>query len=115
MTKKTQEQVDTQEQIDDGLVSFIIQLPRPQIFDGKTYTELDLSGLEDLTTEDLDTAEKLFQSLGYTDPAKEFNSKFCLIIAHLATGLSFEFFNSLKLPSAIKIKTVVSRFLYASA
>lgn len=109
MTKKIQK-----EENEVKTVSFLVKLPRPQEFEGKTYSEIDLSGLEDLTTADLAKAEKLFIQLGHTDPMKEFNTQFCMIVAHLATELPFEFFNALKIPNATAIKAVVSGFLYAT-
>lgn len=116
MTKKTEEQEKTTKNQEQGRVmSFVVQLPIPQEFEGKTYSKIDLSGLRDLNTADMGRAEQLFQTFGYTDPAKEFNTQFCMIVAHFATGLPFEFFNQLKLPNCIRIKTVVSGFLYASA
>ena len=123
MTKKTEqiEQTEQSKQTEkttettDNVVSFVVPFPRPQDFEGKTYKELDLSGLEDLTTVDLTSCEQMFMKAGLSDPTKEFNTTFCMLVAHKATGLPLEFFNSLKIPNATAIKSVVSSFLYASA
>lgn len=96
-------------------VSFIVKFPTPFEFEGKTYTELDLSGLDDLNTADLTWCETMFTKLGYVDSMKEFNTTFCMLIAHRATKLPFELFKSLKISNAVRIKTVVSSFLYQSA
>ena len=107
MTKK--QTVDTQE------VSFIVKFTRPHIFEGKEYKELDLSGLDDLTAEDLSYCERMFSAGQNADLIKETNLTYCLLIAHKATGLPIEFFKTLKAGNAIKIKNVVSAFLYEVA
>ena len=48
MTKKLETQTHT-----ENVLSFIVKFARPHIFEGKEYTEIDLSGLDDLTAEDL--------------------------------------------------------------
>ena len=107
MTKK--QTVDTQE------VSFIVEFTRPHIFEGKEYKELDLSGLDDLTADDLSYCDKMFAAGRNADPIKETNTLYCLLLAQRATDLPIEFFKTLKLSNAIKIKNVVSAFLYEVA
>ena len=107
MTKTNTVQMEEQ----TNTVSFIVKFARPHEFEGKTYKEIDLSGLDDLTTEDLTWCEQMFTKMGYVDSLKEFNTTFCLLIAHRATKLPLEFFNTLRISSASKIKGVVSAFL----
>lgn len=99
----------------ENIVSFIVQFVKPHEFEGKEYKEIDLSGLDDLTTEDMSWAENMFAQMRMADAMKEFNTTFCLLIAHRATGLPLEFFKTLKISNAIRIKAVVSAFLFESA
>ena len=93
-------------------IPYIVNLPEPHIFEGKTYTEIDLFGLENLTTEDMGAAELMFTRMGYTDPVKEFNTVFCLILASYAINQPYEFFKNMKMYNATKIKERVSAFLF---
>ncbi len=95
-------------------VSFTVKFPRSHEFEGQTYTELDLSGLEDLTEADLAQCEREFIRMGFVDTTKEFNSRYCILIAQKATCKPIEFFTSLKLPNVIALKGVISAFLFQS-
>ena len=92
--------------------TLIIDLSIPQDFEGEHITQIDLSSLNELSADDLAYCEGLFQQMGNVDPTKEFNMRYCMIVAHRATGKPLEFFNGLKAKNAIKIKTVISNFLY---
>ncbi len=105
MTKKLETQKN------DNEVSFLVEFPRPYVFEGKEYNELDLSGLDNLNATDLSIVEKHFVKSGNVDVLKENNITFCLLIAQRATNLPFEFFDNLPIPHATRIKMVVSAFL----
>lgn len=114
MSKKTETKAaqEVKEELKQEGIPYIVNLPEPHIFEGKTYTEIDLSGLENLTTEDMGTAELMFTRMGYTDPAKEFNTVFCLLLASYAINQPYEFFKNMKMYNARKIKERVSAFLF---
>lgn len=90
---------------------YIIKFNAPYTFEGTEYKEIDLSGLEELNTNDLANADRIFIQKGLTDPIKEINVTYCIIIAAIASKKPLEFFEKLKAPDAIKIKTAVSGFL----
>ena len=46
------------EEVEDGLV---ISLRKPYLFEGKTYTEIDLTGMEEMTGEDMIAINKIMQ------------------------------------------------------
>ena len=110
MTKKLETQTHA-----ENVVSFTVKFARPHFFEGKEYTEIDLSGLDDLTAEDLSYCEGMFAQMKQADPMKEFNTTFCLLVAQRATNLPFEFFSTLKISNATRIKATVSGFLFESA
>ena len=93
-------------------VSLVLPLDEPLTFEGKTYNEIDLSGLLDLKPTDFQTAQRIFEAQGGIATADiELDMGFCLLIATIATNLPIEFFNSLNLPVAMWVKQVVARFL----
>ena len=74
----------------------IIKFRKPYEFDGETFTELDLHGLEDLRGRDLTAIEKAFNK----------------IVATKVTGLPAEFFEDLPVGEVEKIKNAVVGFFY---
>lgn len=91
---------------------YLIKFNKPHLFEGNEYTEIDLSDIEELTANKLKEADKIFMSNGMADPVKELNVSYCLIIASLITGKPLEFFGDLKANEAMKIKNIVSDFLF---
>ena len=70
--------------------TLVMKLDKPFTFEGQTYTEVDLSGLEDTTAADLQAVAR---------------------VAHLP----LEFFERLPAKEAIKLKGIVVGFLYGGA
>jgi hypothetical protein len=93
-------------------VSLVLELDEPVKFEGKTYNDIDLSGLLDLKPTDFQNAQRIFEAQGGIATADiELDMGFTLLIASIATNLPIEFFNNLKLPIAMWVKQVVARFL----
>lgn len=93
-------------------VPLVLELDEPVKFEGKSYSELDLSGLLDLKPTDFQNAQRIFEAQGGIATADiELDMGFTLLIASIATNLPIEFFNNLKLPVAMWVKQVVARFL----
>ena len=94
----------------DNLVTF----KKPFIFEGQTYESLDLSGLENLSTEQLCQAERIFERSGGVSALKEMNLEYAIIVANLATGLPVEFFKALPAREGSKVKNRVSAYFFGS-
>lgn len=93
-------------------VPLVLELDEPVKFEGKTYNDIDLSGLLDLKPTDFQNAQRIFEAQGGIATADiELDMGFTLLIASIATNLPIEFFNGLKLPVAMWVKQVVARFL----
>lgn len=90
---------------------YVVKFNAPYTFEGTEYKEIDLSKIEDLNTNDLAAADRIFMQKGISDPIKEISVIYCAIIASIVTKKPIEFFEKMKAPDAIKIKTVVSGFL----
>jgi Phage tail assembly chaperone proteins, E, or 41 or 14 len=89
----------------------IVELSKPYQFEGKEYTEIDLTGLENLTGEDLIEAEKVFSTSGQVALMSELSTGYTLIIAAIATKLPVEFFQKLPAKDAMRVKGAVMAFL----
>lgn len=94
-------------------VSSIVTFGKPYYFEGKEYESIDLSGLDNLTAENMIAADKYLTSSGVFTPMPEMNLEYALFIASTATGLPVEFFRNLPPKDAIKVKNRVTNFFYA--
>uniref|UniRef100_A0AAU8B7C8 Tail assembly protein n=1 Tax=Dulem virus 34 TaxID=3145752 RepID=A0AAU8B7C8_9CAUD len=90
----------------------VLKLKKPYVFDGQTYTEVDLSGLEDTTAADLAAVGKIVTKLGVVSPMPEMSMEFCLHMAARVSGMKVDFFTGLPAGEAIKLKNIVTGFLY---
>lgn len=87
-----------------------ITFKKPYKFEDTVYEDVDLSGLEDLSGKDLIAVQRMISK---STIMPELDYQYTLMIAAKATGLPIEFFSGLPAPEAVKIKTVVSGFLYS--
>ena len=88
----------------------IVKLSKPYTFEGKEIKSIDLSKIDDLTSEDLFEATKLFSTSDYITPRPEGDPKFCCIVASIASGIPKEFFNGLSFRDAVKVRNAVQTF-----
>ena len=81
-------------------------------FEGVEYTEVDLSGMEDMTAGDLCAVAKLAnRELGVT-PIPEMTLHYAMYMAARASHKPVEFFKGLPPVEAMKLKNLVTGFLY---
>lgn len=92
----------------------VLVLSKPYSFEGKTYEEIDLSGLENLTAADMIKAQKVLDRSGTFTFMPEMNLEYACIIAANATKQPVEFFNGLSPRDAIRVKNRVIRFFYGT-
>lgn len=102
LSKQT-EQVEVKE----GVVKF----NKPFSFEGKEYTEIDLSAIEDLTVDDLEKAEDFLSNTGKITPVPEVSLSYLLYLASKATSTPLEFFKVLPAKEGLKVKRTVQGFL----
>lgn len=89
-----------------------VLLNKPYQFEGKTYQEIDLSGLEKATTADMIEAEKMLSRQGSYYAVQEASMEYSCFLAAKATELPIEFFENLPAVEGKKVKAVVRDFLY---
>lgn len=97
---------------EDGDAENVIKLSRTYEFEGEKIQELDFSGLENVTADDMIKANKVLASSGTVSVLPENDLHYTLIIAASATGHPIEFFKSLKPRDAIKVKNKVTSFFF---
>lgn len=90
----------------------IIELVNTYDFEGEKINKIDMSGLEDITANDMIKANKVLTASGGVSMMPETNLEYCLIIAAGVTGRPVEFFKSMKPHDAIKIKNAVTNFFF---
>lgn len=97
-------------------VSMVIKFKKPYKFEGKEYTEVDLSGLDDLQASDMIAVNKYMQrtSGGVIDVMPEVSMEYACVLASKAAKLPIEFFTSLPPREAMKVKNRVMGFLFGS-
>lgn len=104
----------TEEVVDD--LSMIIRFKKPYTFEHKEYTEVDLSGLDDLTAADMIAVNKIMHrtSGGGIDVMPEVSLEYACMLASKATRMPIEFFTNLPPREAMKVKNRVMGFLFGT-
>lgn len=92
----------------------VLRFGKPYKFGGQEYTEVDLSGLEDVTAGVLENVGKIAakKNPGMNPALQEMSLTFCTYLAQRVAKLPLEFFTGLPAKEAIKLKTMVTNFLY---
>mgnify|MGYP001025553614 CR=1 FL=1 len=89
----------------------VVEFKKTYTFEGKEYTSIDLSGIDDLSGNDLLEADKIYSASGQFSPVPELTLAYTFAIASRATKLPLEFFYNLPAREALKVKNEVVRFL----
>lgn len=100
------------EERDGEEAGLVLKFSKPYVFEGREYTEVDLSTLEDTTAEDLSVVGKILSKLGTVSPMPEMTMDFSQFMAARVTKLPIEFFKRMPAREAIKLKNAVTGFLY---
>lgn len=91
-----------------GVENHVMQLEKPYLFDGKSYTEIDLSGVADLNSMQESAAENRVAREGFVVTETSFNYLYACVIASMATGLPEDFFTGLPICEVVKLKNAVN-------
>jgi hypothetical protein len=119
MSKNETENVAVDKIIVDGIEirdPLKVKFAKPISFEGKEYSEIDLSALNVWTCEDRIKADKMYETFSKSayDPMKaivpESNLEYCLFIASQASKIPIEFFKRLPAKEGNKIKMAVVVF-----
>ena len=89
---------------------YLVKLSKPYQVSGEDFTQLDLSGLEDLRSEDLFEANRQFATESYITPKPECDPMFCCLLAAMASGKPPELFEKLNIKDTLKVRNCVQDF-----
>lgn len=95
--------------VDNTKVSnHVMQFDEPYQFKGKTYTEVDLNGIGDLTSMHESEAENRIVRAGFMITENSLNILHACVLASMATNLPEDFFLGLPVGETMKIRTAVN-------
>ena len=95
-----------------GEESLIVKLSKTYNFEGEQISEIDFSGLEDVTAKTMIKANKVLTASGDVQIMPESSLHYALIIAAECTKYPIEFYETLRPKDATKIKNTVTGFFY---
>ncbi|RKJ17800.1 phage tail assembly protein [bacterium D16-50] len=100
---------------DGGDEKLVIALKKPYLFEGKEYTEIDLTGMDDMTAADMIALENQYDKRHPgINVMPEVRVEYAVMMAARAAKLPVEFFNGLPQREAVKVKNRVMGFLFGS-
>lgn len=94
--------------VEQGVENHVMRLEKPCFFEGKEYREIDLNGVADLNSMQESAAENRMAREGFVVTETSFNYLHACVVASMATGLPEEFFTSLPICEAVKLKNAVN-------
>jgi len=104
--------IDFQETDEEQDQDNVVEFSKPYLFEGEEITKLDLSGLEEITVEDMIHASDMLARSGRVVSVPETDIQYTLYIAHAATKKPYEFFLKLRPKDAARIRSRVTRFFF---
>lgn len=93
---------------------YLLRFNRPYHFEDETYTEVDLSGLEGITAADMIAAQKLMSKDGTVNALPEMSLQYACYIASRVADKPVEFFTGLPAKEAVKLKNMVTGFIFGA-
>ncbi len=106
------EVIETKKNEIDEASETVVKLSKTYDFEGEKIKVLDLSGLEDITAQDMIKANKILSNGGTVSVLPETTLEYCLVIASFACEKPVEFFKMLSPKDAIKVKNRVTHFFF---
>lgn len=93
----------------------VLMLTKPYMFEGTEYTEVDLSGLDNIKARDMIEAEKIYGRSGGFSFIPEMSMEYAFVIATRASKYPIEFFQGLPPRDAMRVKNKVTNFFFGMA
>lgn len=91
---------------------YLIVFRKPFVWEDETYTEIDLSGVEDMSAKDMIQAQRIMEKSGSINVLPEMSLEYACIFASKATKMPVEFFQALPPKEAIRVKNKITSFFY---
>lgn len=94
--------------------SLILRFAKPYTFEEETFSEVDLTRLEDITAADMIAVQKQVTKGGSVEAIPEMTLHYACILAARISDKPIEFFTGLPAKEAIKLKNMVSGFIFGA-
>lgn len=104
--------VESTSEEQDEPVEVILKFNKPFVFEGKTYNEIDLSALENITGEDMIQVNRRLTAAGCAPLLQEMSLEYAQMMAAQVTGIPIELFKALPAKASMKLKNIVTNFIY---
>lgn len=111
MESKKNEQLELTSEESNTQAEGVVTFKKPYQFEGQTFESVDLSGIDDLTGDDLLEADRAYTASGQFSPLPEMTLAYAFSIAATVTKQPIEFYRALPAKEGLKIKNEVIRFL----
>ncbi len=111
--RQSDEEIE-RENPDESADSYIVQFRRTYIWKDEEITQLDMSGLEHLTTRDGEYVDRVLARLNHAPRNKFTDTLYCKHIAVRATGIAMDFFNMLDIRDMLLIVAKVNYYFLFS-
>ena len=92
--------------------SLVVVFRKHFVFDDKEYTEIDLSGIKDLSGRQLCDIHREFNKSGAFAAVPQQSPEYAAITAHYATGKPIEFFMDLPARELTKITNRITGYFF---
>ena len=93
---------------------YVLTFGKPYTFEEETVESIDLSGIEDSTAADMIAAQKVMSKGGTVEALPEMSLQYACVIAARVTKKPIEFFTGLPAREAIKLKNIVTGFIFGA-
>ena len=90
-----------------------VKFEKPYKFEGKEYTEIDLSGIEKMTVSDLIDIQKELMSEAASSFVMETTASFTQVMATKASGKPVELFKLMPRGKIKQVQTAILKYLNA--
>lgn len=92
--------------------TLIITLTESFMWDGEEVKEVDLSGLYDMTAEDMFQVDQQMRIRGFSGMNPEITRQYAMLTAAKINHKPWEWLNRIKARDAVRIKNVVAGFFF---
>ena len=104
--------VESTSEEQDEPVEVILKFNKPFVFEGKSYNEIDLSALENITGEDMIQVNRRLTAAECAPLLQEMSLEYAQMMAAQVTGIPIELFKALPAKASMKLKNIVTNFIY---
>ncbi len=107
-----EEETEGMEEITEEENPLIVKFTKPYSYEGKTYEEIDLTNIENMSGAQLCVAQRMYAKTGSVAMSPELDPNYSCIVAHLVTKLPVEFFKKITAKDLGRVKRAISGFFF---